>query len=77
MVVNTGLNDHLHIRKSIIEGLLSSLLKKQQNGKVTMNNAALGFYYMLSINMLLKQLSLNDPVFVYLKSKYMNAYLRQ
>ena len=56
MVVNTGSNDHLRIRKFIHEGLLSSLSKEQQNGKVSMNNAALGFDYTLSINMLMKQL---------------------
>ena len=56
MVVNSGSNDHLRIRKFIHEGLLSTLMKKQQNGKVSMNNAALGFDYTLSINMLMKQL---------------------
>ena len=56
MVVHPGLDDHLRIRKFIHKGLLSSLLKKQQNGKVSMNNAALGFDYKLSINMLMKQL---------------------
>ena len=30
MVVNTGSNDHLHIRKFIHEGLLSSLSKKTE-----------------------------------------------
>ena len=56
MVVNTKSNDHLRIRKFIHKGLLSSLSKKQQNGKLPMNNAALGFDYTLSINMLMKQL---------------------
>ena len=56
IVVNTGSNDHLRIRKFIHKGLLSSLSKKQQNGKVSMNNAALGFDYTLAINMLMKQL---------------------
>ena len=56
MVMNPGSNDHLRIHKFIHEGLLSSLSKKQQNGKVSMNNAALGFDYKLSINMLMKQL---------------------
>ena len=56
MVVNPGSNQHLRIRKFIHEGLLSSLSKKQQNEKVSMNNAALGFDYKLSINMLMKQL---------------------
>ena len=56
MVVNTGSNNHLRIRKFIHQGLLSSLSKRQQNGKVSMNNAVLGFDYKLSINMLMKQL---------------------
>ena len=56
MVVNTGTNDLLRIHKFIHKGLLSSLSKKQQNGKVPMNNAALGFDYTLSIDMLMKQL---------------------
>ena len=56
MVVYLGLNDHLRIRKFIHKGLLSSLSKKQQNGKISMNNIALGFDYKLSINMLTKQL---------------------
>ena len=51
VVVNTGLHNHLYIRKFIHEGLLSSLSKKQQNGKVSMNNAVLGFDYKLLINM--------------------------
>ena len=45
MVVHHGSNDHLPIRKFIHEGLLSSLSKKQQHGKVSLNNAALGFDY--------------------------------
>ena len=45
MVVNTGSNDHLSICKFIHKGLLLSLSKKQRNGRVSMNNAALGFDY--------------------------------
>ena len=56
MVMNSGSNDHLRIRKFIHKGLLSSLSKKQQNGKVSMNNTALSFDYMLLINMLMKKL---------------------
>ena len=56
MVVNSGSNDHLRIRKFIHKGLLSSLTKKHENGKVSLNNAALGFDYTLLINMLMKQL---------------------
>ena len=56
MVVHPGSNDHLHIRKFIHEGLLSLLLKKQQNGKVPIHNAPLCFDYKLSINILMKQL---------------------
>ena len=58
MVVFPGLDDHLHIYQFIHKGLLSSLSKKQQNRKVSMNNAALGFDYKLSINMLMKQLNI-------------------
>ena len=56
MVVHPGPDNHVHIRKFIHEGLLSSLSKKQQHGKVSLNNAALEFDYKLSINMLMKQL---------------------
>ena len=56
MVVHPGSDDHLCTRKFIHEGLLSSLSKKQQHGKVSLNNVALGFDYKLSINMLMKQL---------------------
>ena len=56
MVVHPGSNDHLHIRKFIHEVLLSSWSKKQQNGKVSMNNTALDLDYKLLINMLMKQL---------------------
>ena len=56
MVVNTRSNDHLRIPMFIYQGLLSSLSKKQQNGKVSMNNATLCFDYTLLINMLMKQL---------------------
>ena len=56
IVVHPGLNDHLCIRKFIQEGLLSSLLKKQQNGKVSIYNAVFGFDYKLSISMLMNQL---------------------
>ena len=56
MVVYPGSDDHLRIRKFIHEGLLSSLSKKQQNGKVSLNNVVLGLDYKLLINMLMKQL---------------------
>ena len=56
MVVHSESDDHLCLRTIIHEDLLSSLLKKQQNGKVLMNNAALGFGYKLLTNMLMKQL---------------------
>ena len=55
-VVHPGSDDHLRISKFIHECLLSSLSKKQQNGKVSLKNAALEFDYKLSINMLMKQL---------------------
>ena len=56
MVVHLESDDHLRIHKFIYKGLLSPLSKKQQHGKVLMNNVALGFDYKLSINMLIKQL---------------------
>ena len=43
MMVHPGLDDHLRIHKFIHEGLVSSLLKKQQHRKVSLNNAVLGF----------------------------------
>ena len=56
IVIHPGLNDNLCIRKFINIGLLSSSSKKQQHGKVSLNNVVLGFDYKLSINMLMKQL---------------------
>ena len=56
MVLHPGSDNHLLIRKFIHEGLLSSLSKKQQNWKVSLNNAVLGIDYKLAINMLMKQL---------------------
>ena len=56
MMVHPGLNDHLRIFKFINEGLLSSLLEKQQHVKFSLSNAALGFDYKLLINMLMKEL---------------------
>ena len=56
MVMHSGLDDQLHICKFIRECLSSLLSKKQQHGKVLLNNAALGFDYKLLINMLMKQL---------------------
>ena len=54
MVVHSGSDYHLRICKFIHKGLLSSLSKKQQSGKVSLNNVALGFDYKLSINLLMK-----------------------
>ena len=56
MVVHPGSDNHLYIWKFVHKALLSSLSKKQQNGKVLLNNVALGFNYKLSIHMLMKQL---------------------
>ena len=56
MVVYPGSDDHLYIRKFIHEGLLSSLSKEQQNGKVSLNNTILEIDYKLLINILMKQL---------------------
>ena len=63
MLVHPGSDDHLRIRKFIHRGLLSSLSKKQQHGKVSLNNAAVGFDYKLAINMLMKQLSISVRYF--------------
>ena len=49
-------DDYLRIRKFIHKGLLSSLSKKQQNTKVSLNNVVLGIDYKLPINMMMKQL---------------------
>ena len=56
MVVQPGSDDHLRIHKFIHKDFLSSLSKKQQNGKFSLNNAALRFDYKLSINKLMKKL---------------------
>ena len=50
MVLHPGSHDHLRIHKFIHEGLLSSSLKKQQNGKFALNNVVLGIYYKLIIH---------------------------
>ena len=56
MVLHPGSDTHLRIHKFIHEGLLSSLSKKQQNRKVSLNNTVLGVDYKLTTNMLMKQL---------------------
>ena len=65
MMVHPGSDGHLHIQKFIQEGLLSSLSKKQQNRKVSMNNATLGFDYKLLINMLMKKLYIAVRYFMF------------
>ena len=54
MVVHPGSNDHLQIRNLIHGNMLSSSSKKQQNGKVSLNNGILGVDYKMTINMLMK-----------------------
>ena len=66
MVSHPGSDDHLRTHKFIHEGLLSSLLKKQQNGKVSLNNALLGFGYKLTINMFMKKLYITVQYYKYL-----------
>ena len=56
MVLHPGLDDHLRIGKFIHKDLLPSLSRKQQNGKVSLNNVVLGIDYKLTINVLMKQL---------------------
>ena len=46
-IVHPGSDDHLRIHKCIHNGLLSSLLKKEQNGKVPFNNVVLRNDYKL------------------------------
>ena len=46
----------LDVVECLTHRLLSLLLKKQQHGKVLLNNVAQGFGYKLLINMLMKQL---------------------
>ena len=56
MVLHPGSNDNLRKYKFVHEGLISSSLKKQQNGKFSLNNVVLRIDYKLTINMLMKQL---------------------
>ena len=56
MVVHPESNDHLQIRNVIHGNMLSSSSKKQQNGKVSLNNDILGVDYKMTINMLMKHL---------------------
>ena len=56
IVLHPGSDDHLRIRKFIHKGLLSLLSKKQQNGKVSLDNVVLRVDYKLTVNMLMKQL---------------------
>ena len=56
MVVHPGLDDHLCLRKFMHKSLLSSLSKRYYHGKVSLNNAALGFDHKLFIKMPKKKL---------------------
>ena len=56
MVVHPGSNNHLQIRNLIHGNMLFLSSKKQQNGKVSINNGILGVYYKVTINMLMKHL---------------------
>ena len=70
MIVHPGSDDHLPIRKFIYKGLLSSLLKEQQHGKVSLNNVVLGIDYKLLINMLMKQFYIAVGYYMYLPLYY-------
>ena len=79
MVVHPGSDEHLHLRKFIHKGLVSSLSKKQQDGEVSLNNVALGFDYKLLINILMKQLYIAVQYFyiinrIYLEEDYQAIY---
>ena len=54
MVVHPGSNDHLHIRKFIHKGLLSSLSNEQPHDKVSLNYVVLGIEYKLLTNIMMK-----------------------
>ena len=56
VVIHPGSNDLLRIRNLIHGNMLSSSLKKQRNGKVSLNNGILGVDYKMTINMLMKHL---------------------
>ena len=56
MVVHSRPNNHLQIHNLIHGNMLSSLSKKQQNGKVTLKNGILKVNYKMTINMLMKHL---------------------
>ena len=70
MVVHSGSDDDLRIHQFIHKDLLSSLSKEQQNGKVSLTNAALEIDYKLSINMLMKQLYIAVQYYMYLPLYY-------
>ena len=56
MVVHSWTNNHLQIHNLIHGNILFSSSKKQQNGKVSLNNGILGVDCKMTINMLMKHL---------------------
>ena len=56
MVVHSGSNDHIKIRNLIHGNMLSSSLKKQRKGKVSLKNGILRVDYKTTIYMLMKYL---------------------
>ena len=56
MIVNPGSNNHLRILNLIHGNMLSSLSKKERNGKFPLKNGILGVHYKMTINMLMKYL---------------------
>ena len=56
MIVYSGSNNHLQIRNFIHGNMLSSSLKKQRIGKVSLNNSILSIRYNITIDMLMNYL---------------------
>ena len=56
MVVHPESNNNSRIRNLIHGNMLSSSLKKQGNGNISLNNGILGVDYKMTINMMKKHL---------------------
>ena len=76
MVVHPEFNDHLHIHKLMHKSLLFSLSKKQQNGKVSLNNTVLRVDYKLTINMLMKYLYIAEQYF-YINNQFISGKINR
>ena len=72
MVVHPGSNDHLRIHNSIQANMLSLSSKKQQNGKVSLNNDILWIDYKMIINILMKHLYITIQ-YVYITNRLISS----